>query len=111
MFDITERGAYSAPRSIYRPPALRQEIKYPREEKPLNLELLEQAKARVPSIPVLVNMVSKRVRQLNAGYRPYVKPSSPDEERTDIALREIAEGAIIAEMNFSTTPNEGEEKI
>jgi len=73
----------------------------------LNLELLQAAKARVPSIPVLINMCSKRVRQLNAGFRPYVKPLSQDEEKTDIALREIAEGKLIAEIEF-TTPDQEE---
>ena len=66
----------------------------------VNTELLKQAKARVSSVPVLVNMVSKRVRQLNAGFRPYVKPTGPDEDRLDIALREIGEGKIIAEIEF-----------
>ena len=72
----------------------------------MNAKLLEDAKVRVPSIPVLVNMVSKRVRQLNAGFRPYVKPLSPDEERVDIALREIAEGKLIAEMDFGVSAPE-----
>ena len=72
----------------------------------MNSELLDKAKTRVTSIPVLINMVSKRVRQLNAGFRPYVKPASPDEEKVDIALREIAEGVLIAEMNFSASPKE-----
>ncbi len=72
----------------------------------MNTELLEQAKAKVPSTPVLVNMISKRVRQLIAGMRPYVKPSSPNEDKLDIALREIAEGKIIAEMEFAPQPNE-----
>jgi DNA-directed RNA polymerase subunit omega len=72
------------------------------------MELLEQAKARIPSVPVLINMVSKRVRQLNAGFRPYVRPKSPDEDRTDTALREIAEGKLIAEMDFSTPAKEDE---
>ena len=67
----------------------------------MNIELIDQAKARVPSTPVLINMVSKRVRQLNAGFRPYVKPLGPDEERVDIALREIAQGKLIAEIDFS----------
>ena len=67
----------------------------------MNTELLEKAKIRVPSLPVLINMVSKRVRQLNTGFRPYVKPSKPDEEKVDIALREIAEGKLIAEMDFT----------
>lgn len=72
----------------------------------LDINLLEEAKARVPSLPVLINMVSKRVRQLNAGFRPYVKPSSPDEDRLDTALREIAEGKLIAEMDFAATVQE-----
>jgi DNA-directed RNA polymerase subunit omega len=67
----------------------------------LNTELLEKAKIRIGSIPVLVNMVSKRVRQLNAGMRPYLKPLSANEDRVDIALREIAEGKLIAEIDFS----------
>ncbi|MCE9616639.1 MAG: DNA-directed RNA polymerase subunit omega [Lentisphaerae bacterium] len=72
----------------------------------MNVELLDAAKARVPSIPVLINMVSKRVKQLNAGLRPYVKPLSADEEKLDIALREIAEGKLIAEMDFAATAQE-----
>ena len=72
----------------------------------MNTDLLEQAKAKVPSTPVLVNMVSKRVRQLIAGMRPYVKPDSPNEDKLDIALREIAEGKIIAEMEFAAQPTE-----
>jgi DNA-directed RNA polymerase subunit omega len=72
------------------------------EDFALNLKLLEAAKVRVPSIPVLINMISKRVRQLNSGFRPYVKPASPSEERVDIALREVAEGKLIAEIEFAT---------
>ena len=66
----------------------------------MNTELLEKARTRIPSVPVLVNLVSKRVKQLNAGMRPYVKPASPDEDRMDTALREIGEGKIIAEVDF-----------
>lgn len=66
----------------------------------MNIELIEKAKARVPSVPVLVNLVSKRVKQLNRGDRPYVKPLSVDEDRADIALREIAEGLLISEIDF-----------
>jgi DNA-directed RNA polymerase subunit omega len=69
----------------------------------LNIQLLEAAKDRIGSVPVLVNMVSKRVKQLIAGFRPYVKPSGPDEDKLDIALREIAEGKLIAEMDFSVS--------
>ena len=73
------------------------------------MQLLDQAKTRVPSVPVLINMLSKRVRQLNAGFRPYVKPESPDEDRLDTALREIAQGKLIAEIDFSTPESESEE--
>lgn len=66
----------------------------------MNIELLEQARARIPSVPVLVNMVSRRARQLNEGLRPLVKPLSQDEDRLDIVLREIAEGKLIAEIDF-----------
>jgi DNA-directed RNA polymerase subunit omega len=66
----------------------------------LNKELLKQAQVRVPSAPVLVNMVSQRVKQLHAGQRPYVKPGR-DEEPEDIALREIVEGKLIAEIDTS----------
>jgi DNA-directed RNA polymerase subunit omega len=69
----------------------------------LNIELIKEAKERVPSVPVLVNMVSQRVRQLNNGARPLVKPR-PNEEKTDVALREIGEGKLIAEVDFSSSP-------
>lgn len=72
----------------------------------MNLKLLDAAKGRVPSVPVLINMVSKRVKQLNAGFRPYVKPESPDEEKVDIALREIADGKLTAEIEFAPTEEE-----
>lgn len=63
----------------------------------MNHELVSKAKQKVPSIPILVNMVSKRVKQLNTGMRPYVMPLSPEEDKLDIALREIAEGKLIAQ--------------
>jgi len=74
----------------------------------VNLELLEKARARIPSVPVLVNVLSKRVRQLNAGMHPFVKPSSPDEDRLDVALREIAEGKVIAEVDFDAIARQKE---
>ena len=57
----------------------------------MNLELLESARVRVPSVPILVNMASKRVKQLNAGMRPYVKPLSMEEDKLDIARRREGE--------------------
>ena len=75
----------------------------------MNLELLDAARKRVPSAPVLINMVSKRVRQLNHGDRPYVRPESRDEDPLDTALREIAEGKIIAEISFAS-PTDGSDE-
>ena len=66
----------------------------------MNVELLEQARARIPSVPVFVNLVSLRVRQLSEGMRPLVKPQGSDEDRLNLALREIAEGKLIAEVDF-----------
>jgi DNA-directed RNA polymerase subunit omega len=77
----------------------------------LNAQLLELAKKRIPSVPLLINVVSKRVRQLNAGLRPTVKPLSREEERVDIALREVAEGKLTAEIEFTATASPDESKI
>lgn len=71
----------------------------------MNLELLEGAKARIDSVPILINMVSKRVKQLNMGMRPYVRPESIDEDKIDTALREIAEGKLVYEED--TEASEG----
>ena len=64
--------------------------------------MLNQAKERIPSIPLLINVISKRVRQLNAGHRPMVKPGR-DMSNMDVALTEVAEGKLTAEVSFSPT--------
>ncbi len=64
----------------------------------MNIAYLEGAKARISNVPVLINLVSRRVRQLNSGQRPLVKPDFPNMERLDIALKEIAEGKLTAEF-------------
>lgn len=69
----------------------------------MNFELLEQAKERVPSVPVLVNLCSQRVRQINQGLRPMVRPDL-GEEVIDTVLREIVEGKLVAgTTDFSDT--------
>lgn len=67
----------------------------------MNVDLIDKARVKIPSVPVLINVVSKRVRQLNMGERPLVKPLSLDEDKADIALREIAEGKLISEVDFN----------
>jgi DNA-directed RNA polymerase subunit omega len=64
----------------------------------MNATYLEKARERMPNIPLLVNVVSKRARQLNAGHRPLVKPDKPDMDHMDLALKEIAEGKLSAEL-------------
>ena len=66
----------------------------------MDTNLLKAAHAKIPSVPVLVNLISKRERELINGAKPLVKPSSLDEDKCDIALREVAEGKLIAEIDF-----------
>lgn len=68
----------------------------------MKTELIDAAKAQVTSVPLLVNVVSKRVRQMIGGMRPYVRPETRDEEKVDISLREISEGKLRAEIDYST---------
>jgi DNA-directed RNA polymerase subunit omega len=69
----------------------------------MNSYYLEQAKERMPNIPVLINMISQRVRQLNNGDRALVKPDSLYMEKIDLALKEVAEGKLTAEIGLSSS--------
>ena len=75
----------------------------------MNISYLDQAKERVNNVPLLINMVSRRVRQLVAGQRPLIKPDSPSQPPMDIALKEIAEGKLTAEINFTAQPRPSSE--
>ena len=66
----------------------------------MDKKLVKEAQAKISSIPVLVNLVSKRMHQLIDGARPLVMPKSADEDKCDIALREIAEGKLMSEIDF-----------
>ena len=57
-------------------------------------DLLEQASETVPDPTVLINMVSRRVKQLNMGRTPLVD-RLPGQGLADLALREIIEGKIV----------------
>ncbi len=67
----------------------------------MNPELCKQALAKVINPNVLVNLVSRRVRQLNAGgggrNRPLIA-NADNMGAADIALMEIAEGKMSWEM-------------
>ncbi len=58
--------------------------------------LLNEALKKVTNRSLLINMVARRVRQLNAGARPMVKTDNLPPER--IALKEIAEGKLEARV-------------
>jgi DNA-directed RNA polymerase subunit omega len=63
----------------------------------LNAELCKQALDKVGNPNVLVNLISRRVRQLNAGGGPGNRPLVSETATlgvTDIALREIVEGKM-----------------
>ena len=79
----------------------------------MNSELLKRAHEKIPSTPVLVNLISKRERELINGAKPLVNPSTLlteddrrknrsalDVDKCDIALAEVAEGKLIAEIDF-----------
>lgn len=60
-------------------------------------EYLKEAKQIIPDANVLVNVVSRRVKQLKRGHRPLVE-SLEKLNPEDIALREIIEGRISYEF-------------
>lgn len=72
----------------------------------MNNYYLEQAMERVPNKAVLINLVSQRVRQLNAGERSLVKPDGPYMEKIDIALKEVAEGKLSVEIGPTSSDSE-----
>jgi DNA-directed RNA polymerase subunit omega len=63
----------------------------------MNIKYLEAARQQVPSTEILVNMVSRRVRQLAQGSRPLTLVES-HMDPTDIALKEISEGKFNYEI-------------
>ena len=72
----------------------------PKKGQAMNIELLKKAHEKVPSVPLLVNLISRREKQLIAGEKPIVRPISSDEDKVDTALREVAEGKLISEVDF-----------
>lgn len=60
---------------------------------PMKSELVEKASEVMPDPQVLINMVSRRVKQLNDGRAPLVE-TVPSMGAADIALTEIIEGKI-----------------
>jgi DNA-directed RNA polymerase subunit omega len=66
--------------------------------------LLDEASKVIPNQQLLVNVVSKRVRQLTAGHRPMCEVA-PRMGFSDIALKEIIEGKLKYELPSQATEN------
>ena len=62
----------------------------------MTTQLLQEAAQVIPNQQLLINVVSKRVRQLGLGHRPLVE-TTPRMSLTDIALKEIIAGKLTYE--------------
>jgi DNA-directed RNA polymerase subunit omega len=65
----------------------------------MKAELVQAASEVITNQQILVNMVSRRVRQLSLGHRPLVE-CAPGLREADIALTEIANGKLTFESTF-----------
>lgn len=72
-------------------------------------ELINAASAVIHNQQILINMVSRRVRQLSFGHRPLVE-FVPGLGHADVALMEIANGKLTFESTLGSKdePVEGE---
>jgi len=65
----------------------------------MKAELVQAASEVITNQQILVNMVSRRVRQLSLGHRPLVE-CAPGLREADIALTEIANKKLTFELTF-----------
>ena len=56
-------------------------------------KFLEPAQLTIPNPELLINLVSRRVRQLAQGHRPLTQ-TDPRMDMSEIALKEISEGKL-----------------
>jgi DNA-directed RNA polymerase subunit omega len=79
------------------------ELVYPKVTAPLRMKskYLEPAQLRIPNPELLVNVVSRRVRQLAQGHRPLTQ-TDPRMDFAEIALKEIVEGKVTYEVADSS---------
>ena len=70
----------------------------------MNADLVKAASEVITNQQILVNMVSRRVRQLTLGHRPLVV-CAPGLREADIALTEIANGKLTYESTFGQNEN------
>jgi len=70
----------------------------------MTTQLLQEAAHLIPNQQLLINVVSKRVRQLGLGHRPMVE-TTPRMSLTDIALKEIVAGKLAFEAINASQEN------
>ena len=70
-----------------------------KSESIMNADLIKAASEVITNQQILVNMVSRRVRQLSLGHRPLVE-YAPGLREADIALTEIANKKLTFESTF-----------
>lgn len=66
----------------------------------MNYPLLHKANEIIEDKQILINMVSRRTRQLSSGMRPYVEVE-PRMTFADTALAEIVAGKLVAREPIS----------
>ena len=69
----------------------------------MQTHLLESALKVITSEQVLVNVISRRVRQLTSGHKPLVEVG-PRMGFADIALTEVSEGKLSYEQTLEFIP-------
>lgn len=72
----------------------------------MKANLLQAALEVVPNPQILVNMISRRVRQLSFGHRPLVE-FAPGLGFADIAFLEISQH----KLTYESAPDENAEKV
>jgi DNA-directed RNA polymerase subunit omega len=72
---------------------------------PMQSNLLEEASKVITNPQVLINVISRRVKQLTAGHRPLVEVNSARMGSCDIALTEVIQLKLTYEL--VTTPAPG----
>lgn len=75
----------------------------------MNSKYLDTALQRIPNPELLINVVSRRVRQLTQGHRPLIQTDSKM-DHADIALKEISEGKLGYELIDDGVGADGETK-
>src|ERR1051325_5394609 len=72
----------------------------------MTTQLLQEAAHVIPNQQLLINVVSRRVRQLSLGHRPLVE-ATPRTSLSDIALKEIIAGKLACEPTLDKPASEG----